>query len=78
MGIGSKFRDRQILRELTSESNPSFRTFRDLLTGRGVRKHGQGLIAGPRIIAEVRDRFPERALAWITDDIQSPTADEPS
>ena len=63
-------------RELSSESNPSFRLFRDLLTGRGVRKHGQALIAGPRIIAEVRDRFPGRVLAWITDDSQSPPADE--
>jgi len=63
-------------RELSSESNPSFRIFRDLLTGRGVRKRGQALIAGPRIIAEVRDRFPGRVLAWITDDSQSPPADE--
>jgi len=63
-------------RELSSESNPSFRSFRDLLTGRGVRKHGQALIAGPRIIAEVRDRFPGRVLAWITDDTQSPPANE--
>src|SRR5208337_2516052 len=37
---------------------------------------GQALIAGPRIIAEVRDRFPGRVLAWITDDSQSPPADE--
>jgi 16S rRNA (guanine(527)-N(7))-methyltransferase RsmG len=66
----------RLRRELSSESNPSFRTFRDLLTGRGVRKHGQALIAGPRIIAEVRDRFPERVLAWITDDSQSPPADD--
>jgi 16S rRNA (guanine527-N7)-methyltransferase len=63
-------------RELSSESNPSFRIFRDLLTGRGVRKHGQALIAGPRVIAEVRDRYPGRVLAWITDDLQSPPAGE--
>jgi tRNA G18 (ribose-2'-O)-methylase SpoU len=63
-------------RELSSESNPSFRIFRELLTGRGVRKHGQALLAGPRIIAEVRDRFPERVLAWITDDHQAPPEDE--
>jgi 16S rRNA (guanine527-N7)-methyltransferase len=62
-------------RDLSSESNPSFRTFRDLLTGRGVRKHGQALVAGPRIIAEVRAQFPERVLAWITDDSQSPLED---
>jgi len=61
-----------VVRELSSESNPSFRVFRDLLSGRGVRKHGQALIAGPRITAEVRDRFPRRVLAWITDGSQPP------
>jgi 16S rRNA (guanine(527)-N(7))-methyltransferase RsmG len=54
------------LREVSSESNPSFRLFRDLLSGRGVRKHGQALIAGPRIIAEVQARFPDRILGWIS------------
>ena len=63
-------------RALSSESNPSFRIFRELLSGRGVRKHGQALIAGPRIIAELRDRFPERVVAWITDDKQSPPIEE--
>ena len=54
------------VREVSSESNPSFRLFRDLLSGRGIRKHGQALIAGGRIVAEVLARFPDRALAWIT------------
>jgi 16S rRNA (guanine527-N7)-methyltransferase len=55
------------VREVSSESNPSFRLFRDLLSGRGIRKHGQALFAGPRIVAEVLTRFPSRALGWITD-----------
>ena len=54
------------IREVSSESNPSFRLFRDLLSGRGVRKHGQALLAGPRIIAEVQARFPDRILGWIS------------
>ncbi len=54
------------VREVSSESNPSFRLFRDLLSGRGVRKHAQALIAGGRIVTEVLRRFPGRALAWIT------------
>lgn len=53
--------------EISSESNPTFRMFRDLLSGRGIRKHGMALIAGSRIIAEVLARAPERAQAWITD-----------
>lgn len=54
------------IRDLTSESNPTFRAARDLLSGRGIRKHGQALIAGPRLIAEVLSRFPERAESWLT------------
>ena len=54
------------VRELSSESNPSFRLVRDLLNGRGIRKHHQALFAGGRIVNEVLTRFPDRALAWIT------------
>ncbi len=64
------------VRELSSDSNPSFRVFREILTGRGIRKHGQALLAGSRITAEVCDRSSERVLAWITDDHQTPPADE--
>lgn len=53
--------------ELSSESNPSFRVFRDLLSGRGIRKHGQAILAGPRIIGEVLEKAPRSAQAWITD-----------
>jgi 16S rRNA (guanine(527)-N(7))-methyltransferase RsmG len=55
------------LREVTSEANPTFKLGRDLLTGRGIRKHGQALLAGPRPIAEVLARFPDRVAAWLTD-----------
>src|SRR5262245_43360362 len=44
------------VREVSSESNPSFRLFRALLSARGIRKHGQALFAGPRIVAEVLAR----------------------
>ena len=36
------------VREVTSEANPTFKLCRDLLSGRGIRKHGQALLAGPR------------------------------
>lgn len=55
------------MHEVSSESNASYRVFHDLLTGRGVRKHGQAILAGPRIVAEVVARFPGQALGWITD-----------
>ena len=47
------------VREVSSESNPSFRLFRDLLSGRGIRKHAQALFAGARIVSEVLARFAE-------------------
>jgi 16S rRNA (guanine(527)-N(7))-methyltransferase RsmG len=54
------------VREVTSASNPSFKSCRDALTGRGIRKSGRAILAGPRPIAEVLSRFPDRADAWIT------------
>lgn len=54
-------------REVSSESNPTFRLARDLLTGRGIRKHGQALIAGQKLVDEVLDRSPEHALAWLSE-----------
>ena len=54
------------IREVTSESNPSLKILRDLLTGRGIRKHGQALVAGSRIVAEVLARHAESVVGWIT------------
>jgi 16S rRNA (guanine(527)-N(7))-methyltransferase RsmG len=55
------------VRLASSESNPTFRLCRDVLTGRGVRKHGRAILAGPRLVAEALERFPERVEAWLTD-----------
>lgn len=54
------------VREVTSAANPTFKHARDLLTGRGIRKHGEALLAGARAVAEVVERYPERAEAWLT------------
>ncbi|MFO0909419.1 MAG: RsmG family class I SAM-dependent methyltransferase [Isosphaeraceae bacterium] len=54
------------IREVTSDSNPTYKLCRDVLTGRGIRKHGQALLAGPRQVAEVLEQFPERVEAWVT------------
>jgi 16S rRNA (guanine527-N7)-methyltransferase len=64
------------VRELTSDSNPSFRLIRDLLGGRGIRKHGQALIAGPRIVAEMVANQGRHVAAWITDDGGPPPASD--
>jgi tRNA G18 (ribose-2'-O)-methylase SpoU len=56
-----------IVRDVTSEANPTFKLARDLLTGRGIRKHGVALFAGSRAVAEVLERFADRVEGWITD-----------
>ena len=55
-----------LTRDVTSEANPTFKLARDLLTGKGIRKHGQALISGPRAIAEILDRFPGQVEGWLT------------
>ena len=57
---------RGAVKEVSSASNPSFRLARDVLSGRGVRKHGRALISGARIISEIVDRFADRVDAWLT------------
>jgi 16S rRNA (guanine(527)-N(7))-methyltransferase RsmG len=54
------------MREVTSEANPTFKLCRDLLGGRGIRKHGRAILAGSRTVAEVLARSPDRAEAWLT------------
>jgi len=54
------------VREITSDSNPTFRRCVDLLSGRGIRKHGEALLAGPRICAEVLTRFSDHVLGWLS------------
>ena len=54
------------LKEVTSASNPTFQRCLDLLKGSGIRKHGEAILSGTRICSEVRSRFPERVLGWLT------------
>jgi 16S rRNA (guanine527-N7)-methyltransferase len=55
-----------LVREVTSAANPAFKRAKDLLTGKGIRRHGQALIAGSKVVAEVIERHAERVEAWIT------------
>lgn len=52
---------------ITSEGNGQFRAFRELLTGKGARKHGKALVAGTRIVREALERHRERIEGWLTD-----------
>jgi 16S rRNA (guanine527-N7)-methyltransferase len=55
------------VREITSPANPTFQRCRELLSGAGIRKHGEAILAGSRIRAEVLDRFAGHVLGWLTD-----------
>jgi 16S rRNA (guanine527-N7)-methyltransferase len=72
--VGAILQHEGPLREVSSESNPSFRHFRELLGGRGIRKHGRALIAGPRIVAEVLAKQARHVAAWISDTDGPPPA----
>jgi 16S rRNA (guanine527-N7)-methyltransferase len=54
------------VREVTSQANPLFKLGRDLLGGRGIRKHGRAILAGPRLVAEVLAQAPGQVEAWVT------------
>jgi 16S rRNA (guanine527-N7)-methyltransferase len=53
-------------RDVSSESNPTFKLCRDVLTGRGIRKHSRAIIAGQRPVSEIVARFRDRVEAWLT------------
>lgn len=52
--------------KITSASNPSFKEWKTLLTGRGIRKAGLALVSGRKIIAEVLSARPGMVRAWIS------------
>ena len=62
-----------MVREITSASNPTFQRCRDLLSGPGIRKHGDAILSGTRICSEVLSRFPEQVVAWMTNTHHQPS-----
>jgi 16S rRNA (guanine527-N7)-methyltransferase len=66
------------IREVSSEANPTFKLCLDVLSGRGIRKHGRAVIAGARQVAEVLAQFPDHVEAWITGADGSPPPEPPT
>ena len=62
-----------VIRAISSPQNPLFKHCRKLLTGRGIRKLGQALVAGIKPVAETLTRAPERCDAWLSCDEPPPT-----
>lgn len=45
-------------RQVSSESNEAWKRWSELLTGKGIRKHGQALISGSKLVPEVLRTMP--------------------
>jgi tRNA G18 (ribose-2'-O)-methylase SpoU len=54
------------VRSITSGQNPLFKDLKKLLTGRGVRKRGQALVSGSKLVADLLAYHPERCAAWLS------------
>jgi 16S rRNA (guanine(527)-N(7))-methyltransferase RsmG len=60
------------VRTISSGQNPLFKHCRKLLTGRGIRKLGQALVAGVKPVSETLAHAPERCEAWLSSDEPPP------
>lgn len=65
------------VRTISSGQNPLFKHLKKLLTGRGIRKLGQALVAGVKPVSETLAHTPERCTAWLSCD-DPPPAGGPS
>jgi 16S rRNA (guanine527-N7)-methyltransferase len=66
-----------IIREINSASNPTFQRCKDLLSGPGIRKHGEALMAGVRVRDEILEHHRDAVLGWISG-LEGPPPEEPS
>ena len=48
------------VKEISSRSNPVFKRFLTLLSGKGIKKAGETLLSGPKQVREVLQEFPDR------------------
>ena len=55
------------IREVISDANGTLKVLREILQGRGIRRHGEALISGSRIVKEVLAQHADSVLAWVTD-----------
>ena len=54
------------VRTISSDQNPVFKDLKKMLTGRGIRKTGQALVAGEKLVAEILSAHPGSCLAWVS------------
>ena len=64
--------------DVSSSSNKSYKEWKALLTGRGIKRHGKALVSGPKVVSELFNLYPERIQGWITIPDGSPPPTEMS
>ena len=64
------------MREIQSAGNPTFQHCRDLLGGPGIREHGEAILSGARIRAEVLAGFRDHVRGWLTGPQGPPPPDD--
>jgi 16S rRNA (guanine527-N7)-methyltransferase len=65
------------VRTISSGQNPLFKHCRKLLTGRGIRKLAQALVAGVKPVSETLTGAPQRCEAWLSCDEPPPSGGPP-
>lgn len=50
---------------IESAQNPLFKDLKELLTAKGIRRHGRAIVSGARIVDEALRRHPDRCLGVI-------------
>jgi 16S rRNA (guanine527-N7)-methyltransferase len=63
---------RYTVKKIESDKNVLFKELKKLLSGRGIKKSGQALVAGAKPIAEALKNFPALCDAWISSEDQEP------
>lgn len=62
----AKAMQRHVVRTIESDQNEVFKDLKKLLSGRGIRKQGRALVAGPKVTLEVLGDFGGLCEGWIT------------
>lgn len=68
----AEFAGKDQMKNIESETNETYKSLKKLLNPRGIRKQLQTLVSGPKQVAEVMARHPQRCIAWISRADKSP------
>ena len=60
------------VRTISSDQNPVFKDLKKMLTGRGIRKTGQALVSGEKLVADILAAHPRLCRAWVSDHDRPP------